>query len=77
MTRDYFKTNYFRVSKKRPLIKDPIAFFSACWLQQIFNMKAVCLIRHPAAFVNSIINARWDFPFQHFLDQSLLSLIHI
>jgi len=57
---------------KRPLIKDPIAFFSTEWLYKQFNMDVVILIRHPAAFVSSIILRGWEFSFDNFLEQKSL-----
>lgn len=55
-----------------PLIKYPIAFFSAEWLQKKFDMNIIVLIRHPAAFVSSIKKLNWSHPFSHFLAQDLL-----
>ncbi len=57
---------------KRALMKDPLAFFSAGWLAQEFDMQVVALIRHPAAFAASIKEKRWGHPFSHFLAQPLL-----
>lgn len=70
--RDYGYFTADRVSKKRPLVKDPLAFFSADWLAQTFQMDVVILIRHPAAFAGSLKQADWPFPFDHFLNQPLL-----
>ena len=39
----------------RPLVKDPIAIFSADWLVNEFDMDALVIIRHPAAYVWSVI----------------------
>ena len=55
-----------------PLVKDPIAFFSAPWLAQRFDMSTVIVLRHPAAFVSSIKKLNWRHPFDHFLQQDLL-----
>jgi hypothetical protein len=52
-----------------PLIKDPIALFSAEWLSERFGMQVVMMIRHPAAFVSSIKILNWSHPFSHFLSQ--------
>ncbi|MBI1184020.1 hypothetical protein GC194_07105 [bacterium] len=57
-----------------PLMKDPIALFSAPWLAQNFNMQVVVLIRHPAAFVYSLVRKDWKFPFGHLWQQK--ELIH-
>lgn len=56
----------------RPLVKDPIAFFSAQWLAATFDMDVVVLIRHPAAFASSLKRLNWTFPYSHFLEQPLL-----
>jgi hypothetical protein len=72
LIRDYssfFKNRFYQL---RPLIKDPIAFFSAEWLAEKFDMDVVILIRHPAAFVGSLKEKDWYFDFSHFLNQPLL-----
>jgi len=63
--------------KKRALVKDHIAVFSAEWLAKRFNMDVLVLIRHPAAFVGSLKEAKWTFPFNHFLEQPLLMQHHL
>lgn len=66
---------YFARHKKagaRPLMKDPLAFFSTEWLASRFNLQPVILIRHPAAFVSSLKQLGWTHPFDHFLRQPLL-----
>ncbi len=70
-----------RLRGARPLMKDPIAVFSAPWLHRTFGMDVVVLIRHPAAFAASL-KARlgqWGrHRFAHFLEQPLLmrDLLH-
>ncbi len=61
----------------RPLVKDPIAVFSSEWLAAQFNMEVVMLIRHPAAFVNSLKRLNWRFDFTHFLEQKRLMAEHL
>jgi hypothetical protein len=56
----------------RPLLKDPIAVFSADWLARSFPMDVLCLVRHPAAFVGSLKRANWRFDFQNLLVQPRL-----
>lgn len=56
----------------RPLIKDPIAVFSAQWLASTFDMQVVVMIRHPAAFASSLKRLNWRFPFSQLLEQSSL-----
>lgn len=64
--------------EKRPLLKDPIALFSAGWIHRCFDADVLVLIRHPAAFVSSLKIVNWTFDFQHFLRQPLLmeKLLH-
>ena len=54
----------------RPLLKDPIALFSAEWLADNFNSQNIVLIRHPAAFVSSLLRLNWRFDFRNFENQS-------
>jgi hypothetical protein len=70
----------FRKNKllgKRPLLKDPIALFSAEWLASKFDMNVVVLIRHPAAFASSLKQKNWSFPFSDFLKQTQLIKDHL
>jgi hypothetical protein len=53
----------------RPIIKDPLAAMASEWLAETFQMKVICLIRHPAAFVASLIRMNWRFNFRNFLEQ--------
>ncbi len=62
----------YRLTGARPLIKDPLAFFSAEWLASRFDMDVVAMIRHPAAFVSSVKAKNWTHNFDHFLNQPLL-----
>jgi hypothetical protein len=66
-----------RILGKRPLLKDPIAIFSAPWLADTFYMDVVIIIRHPAAFAGSLKKANWKHPFDHFLNQPLLMEHHL
>jgi hypothetical protein len=70
--RDFSVTSIHRFKGSVPLIKDPIAVFSAEWLAKKFDLEVVVTIRHPAAFVGSIKVKGWSFPFTHFLDQPSL-----
>lgn len=63
---------WHRISKAAPIVKDPIALFSAEWLSERFNMNVLVMIRHPAAFCSSLKIKDWKFDFNHFLDQPLL-----
>jgi hypothetical protein len=66
-----------RVKNLRPLLKDPMALFSADWLSKRFNMQPVVMIRHPAAFCSSIKVLNWSHPFSHFLEQDFLMNTHL
>lgn len=70
--RDQVSHYRYRRNGFRPLVKDPIAFFSADWLCREFDMEVLIMLRHPAAFCSSLKLKQWRFPFEHFLDQPLL-----
>ncbi|MBD2121677.1 sulfotransferase [Trichocoleus sp. FACHB-262] len=55
-----------------PLMKDPLAVFSAGWLAKKFDMNVLVLVRHPAAFVTSLKRLNWDYDFYELLQQPLL-----
>lgn len=65
-----------RLRRMRPIVKDPIAFFSAPWLDETFSMDVVVCVRHPAACVSSLARLGWYFDVNCWLDQPhLLSQI--
>jgi len=66
-----------RRSNDRPLLKDPIAVFSAEWLSSKFDTDTIVMIRHPAAFAGSLKVKKWSHPFSHFLDQPFLMEEHL
>jgi len=69
----YIRILSARLFNKRPLVKDPIAIFSAEWLAKNFNMEVIILIRHPAAVVNSFKRLNWNHHnIQDFINQPLL-----
>ena len=70
--RDWYVTVGHRRRDDVPVFKDPIALFSAGWLADTFGMEMLVLIRHPAAFVRSIVRNGWDHPFGDFLAQPLM-----
>jgi hypothetical protein len=70
--RDWSEFARWRRAESRPLLKDPIALFSAGWLADTFDMDVIVLIRHPAAFVKSLKQRELTHPFDHFLRQPLL-----
>src|SRR6266508_79420 len=61
-----------RLKRARPLLKDPIALFSAEWLAKRFDAQVVILVRHPAAFISSLMKLGWEHPFGDFLAQHRL-----
>jgi len=61
-----------KIRNDTPIVKDPIALFSAEWLSQTFDMNVLVMIRHPAAFCSSLKLKNWKFDFNHFLNQPLL-----
>jgi hypothetical protein len=73
MTRDAAYFQAMRLRRARPIMKDPIALFSADWLAKAFGMAVVVVVRHPAAFVASLRAAGWGrFPFADLRDQPAL-----
>jgi hypothetical protein len=66
-----------RLLRARPLIKDPIALFSAEWLARTYDMDVVVMIRHPVAFASSIKRLNWRFEFRDWLAQDDLVDDHL
>lgn len=66
-----------RARRAIPLMKDPLALFSAEWLARRFDMRVIVMIRHPAAFAWSIRRANWSHDFSSFLQQPLLMRDHL
>ena len=67
------EVGHYRRQGIMPLIKDPIALMSAGWLARRFDIRIIVLIRHPAAFVDSMKNRHWGFyPSRWALPQPLL-----
>lgn len=56
---------WHRLKASRALVKDPTLFFSAEWFAETFDAQVVVLVRHPAAFAESLSRTgpgwRWDF----------------
>lgn len=68
----YLNAKKSQYDTKRPLLKDPIAFFSAEWINSRYNSQNVIVIRHPAAFISSLKLKNWQFDFTDFFDQPSL-----
>ena len=75
--REWQRTRRFGRQRLRPLMKDPIAVFSVDWLVAKYQMDAVVMIRHPAAFVASIVRLGWTHDFGEFLEQPELMDDHL
>lgn len=58
--------------KSRFIIKDPLALFSAPWLYQEYDCHVIVLIRHPAAYVDSIKRVSWRHDPSSYLKQPAL-----
>lgn len=65
--RDAVRVGRARLTRARPLVKDPIALLSAEWLAASFGMDVVVLIRHPAAFAASLKRLGWKHSFATFI----------
>ncbi len=72
LVRDRARFARYRRQSAVPLMKDPIAVFSAEWLSDTFGADTIVIIRHPASFVNSIKRRALRHPFGHFSAQPLL-----
>lgn len=70
--RDQSLSLFFSIGRTKPIVKDPIAFFSAEWLSKTYGMNVLVMIRHPAAFCSSLKMKDWNFDFNNFLNQPLL-----
>ncbi|WP_299228484.1 sulfotransferase [uncultured Psychroserpens sp.] len=69
--------NELKSRSKRPLIKDPLALMSSAFIAEKLNAKVVVSVRHPAAFVASIIRKNWKFDFNNFANQERLLDEHL
>jgi hypothetical protein len=74
---EWSKSLRYRARGARPLLKDPIALFSAEWLADRFGVRPVVMIRHPAAFAGSLKRLDWQFDFDNWADQPLLLRDHL
>lgn len=72
MVRDGWTFTTGRLGKKRPLLKDPFAVFSAPWFARRLGCQVVITVRHPAAFASSLKRLEWPFQFSDLLQQPLL-----
>ncbi len=63
----------YRLTRPRPLIKDPFALFAAEWLAARFGFAVVVTLRAPLAFTASVKRLGWDFRFRSWLAQPSLA----
>jgi hypothetical protein len=61
-----------RLTRRRPLLKDPFALFSVPWFAERLHCQVVVVVRHPLAFVSSLKRLNWSFDFSDLLGQPLL-----
>jgi len=69
------KQSYYwghKLRKNRPIVKDPIAIFSAEWIHGHFDTDVLVMIRNPNSFCSSLKIKNWNFNFGYFLEQPLL-----
>jgi hypothetical protein len=69
LARDSLKAREYRRHRKRPIVRDPFAVFSAPWFSSSFDAEVVVLIRHPASFAGSLVHVGWNFDFGAFVNQ--------
>jgi hypothetical protein len=72
MGRDFSIFLRARLTRQRPLIKDPFAVFSAPWFAERLGCRVVITVRHPAGFASSLKRLDWVFDFQDLLEQPIL-----
>lgn len=65
-----------RLLRRRALLDDPFALFSAAWFCERLGCRAVVLIRDPVAFVGSWRRLGWRVDVRELLDQPLLVRDH-
>lgn len=63
---------YSAVRRHRALIKDPLALLAADWIADAYAAQVIITVRHPAAFVDSIIRKNWIFDFRNLTSQPAL-----
>lgn len=77
VAREGLKACRGRMMARRPLLKDPIAFFAAEWFAASFDANIVVLVRHPAAFASSLKRLDWTFDFTNLAAQPQLVERHL
>jgi hypothetical protein len=69
MIRDAALFATYRLQKRRPLVKDPLALLSADWVARTFHSAVIVSIRHPLAFVSSLVRLKFRFNFADLQEQ--------
>jgi hypothetical protein len=64
--------SFVRSRRRRPLVKEPHAVFSAPWFSSRLGSDVVVTVRHPAAVVASWKRLGWSFDFNNLLTQPAL-----
>jgi len=78
LARYYLKNLVVRRSRSpQLLIKDPCMTFLAEWFVNRYRARVVMLVRHPAAFVQSMLDRHWVLDFNNILEQPLLLRDHL
>ncbi|MBW8010237.1 MAG: glycosyltransferase [Chloroflexi bacterium] len=72
MGRDWATFTRGKRGGQKALLKDPFAVFSTPWFAERLGCRVVIVVRHPAAFVNSLKRLDWPFDFRDLLEQPLL-----
>ena len=75
--RDARRFSTARRSGARPLIKDALAVLSAEWIASRFDAEVVVLVRHPAAFVSSLLRLGWNLDCAWLAEQPQLLRDHL
>ncbi|MGF1483701.1 MAG: hypothetical protein ACFBZ8_05000 [Opitutales bacterium] len=76
LLRDWWVLRRERPNTQRVILKDPIALFSAPWIEDTFAADIVVAVRRPAAFCDSLLRDRWSFPFRDLVAQPKLVEAH-
>lgn len=70
--REAWRAAHHRRAGRRVLVKDPLALLSTEWLAARYGAVPVIMVRHPAAFVSSLLRMGWEFDFAEWAEQPLL-----
>lgn len=61
-----------RAQRRRLIVHDPFAVFSAAWFARRLDYRIVVTVRHPLAVVSSLKRLNWSFDFTDLLQQAAL-----